>query len=130
MDRHVSVGNILERLCGRTGSGPGLRGRAGLAGSRGVEGSVAGSLADGMSHAGRRYGLCGGGKASQGWWGPESEGGEENIEDEERERERKRSLGANCGIISGCIQFLKLNFAWYTTKSYRWRRSRGRSVCV
>lgn len=89
MDRHVSVGNILERLCGRTGSGPGLRGRAGLAGSRGVEGSVAGSLADGMSHAGRRYGLCGGGKASQGWWGPESEGGEENIEDEEREREEK-----------------------------------------
>lgn len=58
MDRHVSVGNILERLCGRTGSGPGLRGRAGLAGSRGVEGSVAGSLADGMSHAG----LCGGEK--------------------------------------------------------------------
>lgn len=62
MDRHVSVGNILERLCGRRGSGPGLRGRAGLAGSRGVEGSVAGSLADGMSHAGRRYGLCGGEK--------------------------------------------------------------------
>lgn len=30
-----------------------------------------------------------GGKASQGWWGPESEGGEENIEDEEREREEK-----------------------------------------